>query len=389
MVSAKLILIGETGVGKSNLGNFILEKQVFKVSDDPNSETKITQGDHGDGERSDIFVIDTPGLQDAQGTDKEHLTQMIDYIKANPGLQGIVVVINYQQPRLALHIKTILQILCNVFPSSSFWSHVAIVWTKFFYYLPPNMKNKRETTSSKYAQEILELVRSANGDSSIQSFPTFFVDTDFNRKDPDTCVEINKLIDWVSKLSPVDVTKIRHADTEIKETSKETDIRETKRTVKNIEYIKKEYYERDKKIRYDGNVLYSDWRKVKEITIENKLPRKLINTTIEEKEESWTPPHGCHGPPPGHHGPPPHGCHGPPPGHHGPPPHGCHGPPPGHHGPPPHGCHGPPPHGCHGPPPHGCRPPPPGHHGWRPPPPGCHPHGPPPKIHYERTIKNF
>jgi len=61
------------------LGNFILGKQIFPVSDDPESETKETKGEYGDGENSNIFVIDTPGLQDTKGSDKEHLTQMVNY----------------------------------------------------------------------------------------------------------------------------------------------------------------------------------------------------------------------------------------------------------------------------------------------------------------------
>jgi len=56
---------------------------------------QFTRGEHGDNENCDMFVIDTTGLQDTKGREREHLAQMIDYIKINPGLQGIIIVLNY------------------------------------------------------------------------------------------------------------------------------------------------------------------------------------------------------------------------------------------------------------------------------------------------------
>ena len=48
-------------------------KNIFSVSDDTKSETRETIGYYGIGEIENIFVIDTQGLQDPEGTDKDHL----------------------------------------------------------------------------------------------------------------------------------------------------------------------------------------------------------------------------------------------------------------------------------------------------------------------------
>ena len=194
-----------------------MNRKVFSVSDNPKAETKITRGEYGIDKTKDIFVIDTPGLQDSEGADKEHLVQMVDYIKNNPGLQAIIIVFNFHQPRLALYIKTLIKLLCNIFPGANFWSHVGLVWTKFYYYLPKEVKNQSQNTVSKLMPEILDLVREANGDNSINSFPTFFVDSDFEKKDQFSCDEINRLIAWVHQLIPLDVSKVKKADPVIKE----------------------------------------------------------------------------------------------------------------------------------------------------------------------------
>jgi len=286
MAKASLILIGETGNGKSSLGNFILKKNVFPVSDNPESETKITRGEHGGNNvTDDIFVIDTPGLMDAEGTDKEHLIQMVDYIKSNPGLQGIVIVFNFHQPKLPMNIKTLIKLLCNVFPRADFWRHVALVWTKYYYYLPPKLKEKNKICINKFMPKILDLVKETHGDLSINSFPTFFVDSDPENVDEFTNEEISRLIAWVHTLDPINVGLVKAADPVIKETSEETDIRVIKDIVGNVEYIKKEYYKRNKQVYYDGNISYTDWEKYKEEEYDNILPKELLETKTDKKSE--------------------------------------------------------------------------------------------------------
>jgi len=82
--------------------------------------------------------------------------------------------------------------------------------------------------------KILELVRSTNGDSSIKSFSTFFVDLNLEKKDKFSCAEISRLLALVHHLSPVNVTKVKKADPIIKEIVVEKDVRVTKNIKKKI-----------------------------------------------------------------------------------------------------------------------------------------------------------
>jgi len=211
---------------------------------------------------------------------------MVDYIKINPGLQGIVIVLNYHQPKLSLYIQTMIKLLCNLFPSPNLWSHVAFVFSKYYYYLPENEKNRRQVVINQFMPEVLKLVRECNGNQNIQNFPTFFVDTDFERKDQFTCQEIERMILWVHQLSPIDVDMVKvDVDPVIKEIQEEEDIRETKNVVGNIEHITLEYFKRNKEVHYDGIVSYSKWIKYKEEKFDNVLPEVVLKSDIDRKEE--------------------------------------------------------------------------------------------------------
>ncbi|GAB1222085.1 hypothetical protein ENUP19_0093G0004 [Entamoeba nuttalli] len=75
----KLLLIGETGTGKSLLGNFILQKNVFTVGDSPNSQTRDAVRENGKGDRKDLIVIDTPSLQESKEFTEKFLNDIVGY----------------------------------------------------------------------------------------------------------------------------------------------------------------------------------------------------------------------------------------------------------------------------------------------------------------------
>ena len=113
-----VLLFGETGVGKSSLGNIILEDPyAFKISDKPDSETKKTLGKFN--KNKNIFVIDTPGCQDSEGKDKENLEQMIEFIKSINELKVILLIFNYceneEKIELSKSNKINLEIIKNIF----------------------------------------------------------------------------------------------------------------------------------------------------------------------------------------------------------------------------------------------------------------------------------
>ena len=110
-----ILIFWETGNGKSSLGNTLLGLDAFKVSNDTKSETKETFGRKGIGENENLFVIDTPGLQDYYGADKQHMIQLVQYVKDHKELNAILVVFNYHQVRFPYNIQTMLKLFCIIF----------------------------------------------------------------------------------------------------------------------------------------------------------------------------------------------------------------------------------------------------------------------------------
>jgi predicted GTPase len=96
-----LLLIGQTGAGKSQLGNAYLKSDVFRVGDDPDSETFETSSNEKKIDGVIRCVIDTQGLDDTQGVDEKHIQQMVNFMKRwNRGVNAVGLIINGQQPRL-------------------------------------------------------------------------------------------------------------------------------------------------------------------------------------------------------------------------------------------------------------------------------------------------
>ena len=284
-IKANIIVLGETGNGKSQFCNAILQTQVFTVSDDTKSETKETKGSYGKNDAEKIFVIDTPGLQDSEGTDKEHLKQLISYVKEQTHLQAVLIIYNFHQPRFPLNIKTMIKLLCNAFPQTDFWKHVGLVFTRFYDYMPDKKKKSKEKFAVKFNEEIEILARESGNQYSFGNkliCPTFFVDSPEEDSDMDqnTKEEINRLLVWASNLEPLDMEETKEVDPNIMKEIEEYDEKkideqnDMKALIKTITYAK---YKRMKQIHYTGETTYTDWVEIKRYEKKEKLPKQIIN----------------------------------------------------------------------------------------------------------------
>lgn len=238
------LALGETGVGKSSFINGITnQKGACKVSSKGKACTtkfKIVKTRH---ENSQYYFIDTPGLNDAKGDEKninEIKTGLSDY----PKLRCILLLLKFQDQRLKdTDIKN-LKIFMQCFPSKKFWEHVFIVRTH------------ADTSSKKFKREKKKvegkIVKSINEQDFIDfknfmtdrniDLPTyideFYVDNDDQDADnySNNEEEFDKIFQKIKKTPPMfkSVTKIEYDQIETE--GHKFPVKQTWRRIKYLDY---------------------------------------------------------------------------------------------------------------------------------------------------------
>jgi predicted GTPase len=196
-----ILLIGETGTGKSSLGNFFIGEDFFIVSNEPKSCTNKIMGRRSK-EDENIFVIDTPGYNDTKGSDRKNFEDVLEYFNKGKKLELVLLTLNFQSARFPFGCQNFIKFLCNVFPKK-FCYHFGIVFTHFDldYQTKISKKNNSDpkAMAKKFVHEIMKLISEETKEELFLSPPVYFLDSLI--KDDNSKRELNNLISFAKNLS--------------------------------------------------------------------------------------------------------------------------------------------------------------------------------------------
>jgi GTP-binding protein EngB required for normal cell division len=202
-----IITLGETGTGKSSFCNALFKSPKCQIGEDLNSQTDKIAGNMGDDLYSDIFIIDTPGLNDSKGkeADKENVIKMNSYIRENQRIKGIIILLKFTDNRLTGSIKNSIKIFSDLFPINNFWSHVVIVFSHYGLVNENERETRKNSLINNYKNEFINIMNESKKDHPnfilVDSIPMYFCE--LKHSDEKTKQEITNVINFLRNKEPM------------------------------------------------------------------------------------------------------------------------------------------------------------------------------------------
>ena len=193
-----ILLIGLSGHGKSSLGNFLLGKQIFKVS----GGCELCTRNISSYASGNLTIIDTPGFYSVNNYNQNNnilfIKEIKEYIDKSKNITAILIVISSHEKRITQDFQNLIKIICNNF-KYDILCRIAFVFTKSYFRKKELKQIKQE--SKYFISETNKLIESFYGKSfNPELFHSFFVDSDFENIDYDNRVERNHIIEWAKSL---------------------------------------------------------------------------------------------------------------------------------------------------------------------------------------------
>ena len=125
----KVVFIGETGVGKSQLGNFILQNEFFKVGNGKSSETEIISEGNTYLDGMSVTIVDTPGLNDTNSKDEEIMDKIVKKFKDDNSIDGIILVYSFRNMRRVQKHQELVNNLIEIFGKDLLEKRLKVIFT--------------------------------------------------------------------------------------------------------------------------------------------------------------------------------------------------------------------------------------------------------------------
>ena len=224
-----IVVLGNTGVGKSSLLNMLAgDDNAFQVGEGASSETQLASSRvhrlmAHPPPAIQLRLIDTQGLSDTGGNmqDMAHIKNMVDFIKREQYIDLFVICFDGPSPRFSSYAQSTVKLFSQIFPD--FLEHAVLVFNKWQSPDP----SRADSLRAEY-QELFRVHYNRHG------IPCYFIDSSFNRAmlrdntdgsqsvrhlhpniQAQTQGQVNALVAYLTgKQSQCDVRRIEPADTE-------------------------------------------------------------------------------------------------------------------------------------------------------------------------------
>lgn len=270
-----ILLIGDTGAGKSSFGNYYLREDVFEADDSEKPVTKdvVIKSRTIDG--CTRWVIDTEGLNDGQSISSIQIQNLAKILKAyERGINAIAIIINGQNDRFSQGVKDIVKFAYYAFGTKETLKHICVVFTKCYTKTNP----KRDRKQKNYMNAVKNYLSEISGTplEDVPEIPVFFVDCYPEGENSDSLANLNLFHGFAVNRSPIETKQF-------KEASYREDHEEEVRTGVSKGFEERgdttyELFEDLKRIKIIPNnkdpVRYTDWECIK--SYEKAIKKKII-----------------------------------------------------------------------------------------------------------------
>ena len=255
--SPRIVIIGQTGVGKSSLANVLLGRDAqFNGTGHDHGCFKVHWGDGkvvttktcydkgkwlGYQNQTEVTIIDTPGFGDKNEEETKTIDNLVDFLKNKIRFVHVfVIAVNGQDtPRFTKAMQSMLSLFTKIF-GDEFWSNTAIEITRWdFDEYWANQRNDRSETVTAITNAWYDVL--AEQMKVTVKPPVVFIDSFYNVATQNHTKEqieaengnftkyTNILLDFAKNIDPFECTDIAKAKLEMDQLQGDFD-REKKRS---------------------------------------------------------------------------------------------------------------------------------------------------------------
>ena len=266
----KVVLIGETGMGKSQLGNFILQSEFFKVGNGKISETEIISEGNTYLDGMSVTIVDTPGLNDTDSKDEEIMDKIVKKFKDDNSIDGIILVYSFRNMRRVQKHQELVNNLIEIFGKDLLEKRLKVIFTNSV--IGEERDETDEILERKQINDTKEFLNYMVTDHEMIILNT--KKKFYDRFRPKIIELLNQIYNIKEKYGSINNALIQKKKLEFIEKEKQ---KEKERMEKELRRQKEEYERKQKKQKEESE------RRQKEL--ERKMNEKLAMHERKQKEE--------------------------------------------------------------------------------------------------------